>query len=335
MVAGDYLFSSGGLDDALRATVDALLNGVDQWDTDQLLAQSETEIVEYLVAKYSVRCPILLRDSIEADIPREVTRRIYNSYGRPQDDPLTRVVVHVPFEGDEEFFRLQPSTFGLNPPKASVNGDELLLTHETRELDGNVLRNWVDRALGDIEQYLSHARPQAEAHNASLPSVADHAVRQRKERLLRDRSAVASLGFPIRRKADAPSVSVPVRRRRVDPSPKAPARVTSHFQPEPELASDDYEEALRVLVSAARQLERIPDTAATLDENGRRNLLLVGLNTQFEGNAAGEVFNSRGKTDILIRVGDRNVFIGECKIWRGDQCIRAGDRSALEISSLA
>lgn len=31
----------------------------------------------------------------------------------------------------------------------------------------------------------------------------------------------------------------------------------------------------------------------------------------------GELFNGAGKTDILIRVDDRNIFIGECKVWSG------------------
>ena len=51
-----------------------------------------------------------------------------------------------------------------------------------------------------------------------------------------------------------------------------------------------------------------------LDEETIRDLLLALLNAQFEGAAAGEVFNAAGKTDILIRAGDRNVFIAECKI---------------------
>ena len=55
--------------------------------------------------------------------------------------------------------------------------------------------------------------------------------------------------------------------------------------------------------------------SAKLDEEEVRDLLLVLLNAQFEGKAAGEVFNCTGKTDILIREGDRNVFIGECKIF--------------------
>lgn len=39
------------------------------------------------------------------------------------------------------------------------------------------------------------------------------------------------------------------------------------------------------------------------------------LNAQFEGKAGGELFNCSGKTDILIREKDANVFIGECKIF--------------------
>jgi hypothetical protein len=62
--------------------------------------------------------------------------------------------------------------------------------------------------------------------------------------------------------------------------------------------------------------------AATLDEEKIRDLPPFFLNGQFEGAAAGEVFNAVGKTDILIRAGDRNVFIAECKIWKGPKTIR-------------
>ena len=33
--------------------------------------------------------------------------------------------------------------------------------------------------------------------------------------------------------------------------------------------------------------------------------------------APGETFNVSGKTDILVRSGDRNVFVAECKFWHG------------------
>jgi hypothetical protein len=48
-----------------------------------------------------------------------------------------------------------------------------------------------------------------------------------------------------------------------------------------------------------------------------RTHFLVQLNGHYEGQATGETFNYQGKTDILIRSGDRNIFVGECKFWGG------------------
>jgi hypothetical protein len=33
--------------------------------------------------------------------------------------------------------------------------------------------------------------------------------------------------------------------------------------------------------------------------------------------AVGEAFNAAGKTDILVRDGDRNLLVCECKFWKG------------------
>jgi len=59
------------------------------------------------------------------------------------------------------------------------------------------------------------------------------------------------------------------------------------------------------------------------------------LNTHYEGGATGETFNAAGKTDILIRVEDRNVFIGECKWWSGAAGFPRRARPALLLHDLA
>ena len=64
-------------------------------------------------------------------------------------------------------------------------------------------------------------------------------------------------------------------------------------------------------------IERSPASFASLDEEAIRTHFLLQLNGHYEGSATGETFNSSGKTDILIRVDNRNVFIAECKFWRG------------------
>jgi hypothetical protein len=111
-----------------------------------------------------------------------------------------------------------------------------------------------------------------------------------------------------------------VNRRKIE----TPRRLTASgpFEPEPVLAETQYEQALGVLRNARNALERAPSMTANLDEEKIRDLLLVILNAQFEGAAAGEVFNAAGKTDILIRADDRNVFIAECKIWKGPKTIQ-------------
>jgi len=90
------------------------------------------------------------------------------------------------------------------------------------------------------------------------------------------------------------------------------------------LAEADYESALRVLINSRNALERSPTMVAQMKEEQIRDLLLVNLNAQFEGRAAGELFNGAGKTDILIRVEDKNIFIAECKIWKSVKTIGEG-----------
>ena len=64
-------------------------------------------------------------------------------------------------------------------------------------------------------------------------------------------------------------------------------------------------------------MERSPSAFATMDEESLRSHFLVQLNGHYEGQATGETFNYEGKTDILIRVNGRNIFIAECKYWGG------------------
>jgi hypothetical protein len=97
--------------------------------------------------------------------------------------------------------------------------------------------------------------------------------------------------------------------------PADPAGHTNAYVPEPVIEDADYEAILDVLRSARNAMERTPGMCAELGEDDIRDWLLYMLNSHFKGAAAGEVFNRAGKTDILVRAGDRNVFIGECKIY--------------------
>jgi hypothetical protein len=64
-------------------------------------------------------------------------------------------------------------------------------------------------------------------------------------------------------------------------------------------------------------MERSPKTYAGMNEEARRDVILTSLNTHYVGQGVAEAFNVGGKTDLLVRVDNRNVFIGECKFWAG------------------
>jgi len=93
------------------------------------------------------------------------------------------------------------------------------------------------------------------------------------------------------------------------------------YKPEPALEMKQYEEVLGVISNMAIALERTPSVFANMEEEHLRDFLLVMLNAIFEGQATGETFNREGKTDILIRVENRNIFIAECKIWDGPKTL--------------
>jgi hypothetical protein len=87
--------------------------------------------------------------------------------------------------------------------------------------------------------------------------------------------------------------------------------------------TEHYEHILKVISNTAQGMERSPRTFAQMGEEALRTQFVVQLNGHYEGQATGETFNYEGKTDILVRVDGRNIFIGECKIWKGAESFKA------------
>ncbi len=312
------LFNDGALDATLNATLRAALKEIDSWDEDQLLGQPETEVIDYLVEKHSVRCPVLGDPwmDLPADIKKTISDRdMVAMYGHPVEVTATRVVVHIPFEGEHVFFTLRPNSFTHNPPRATIGKDELTILYEERSLDAEAIGRRIQSELQEIEKWLGWSRAMAENHNGHLPDSVRSAVQTRKERILANRATAGSIGIPIRQRGEA--TTPPLRRKTLRTEPRRPKPAAATFEAEPAMDAADYEEAIRLIRAAGTQMERSPSTTRRQSEEERRDWILVTLNSQFEGASGGEVFNAAGKTDILIRVRDRNVFIGECKIWRG------------------
>ena len=308
-------YGNDGLRIALRTRRQQARQAAYSWDARQLLATSEADIIDYLVATYSIECPVLHPElAVHLPVSEVIQGRV-------------TIVTAVPFDGDSEIFSLCFSRPFLGQPDAQLGKDELRLSWAGRiqasadpaGIQAKV-RRYVDSQLGKVEKCLSLCRGDIDRHNARLRELVSSVIAERKAGLMADRRLEASLGFPAPPRAGAPQFAVPVARRKIETHRRPAANAPS--QPEWVLPEVQYEQALTVLRNARNALERGPAMTAYLDEEKIRDLLLVFLNAQFEGAAAGEVFNAAGKTDILIRAEDRNVFIAECKIWKGPATIR-------------
>jgi hypothetical protein len=227
--------------------------------------------------------------------------------------PASKVVVSFPISGTTEMLDYQASTFSLSGKFGKISGSNVIVEVLERTLNPDTIRRQVDRVKQDIDQRVAWANGDL----ASFRATAEQSIRtnfsSRKERILNDREVEDALDIPVRT-SGIPRPPVPARRKQITLQTRTAQKA---FVPEPVLDEAVYQDVLDAVRAWATSLERTPGTAAKLDEEELRDLLLGNLNTYWQGGAGGELFNGSGKTDILIRHGDRNAFIAECKIWRG------------------
>ena len=295
---------------------------IEAMDGERLLNTSVEDLSEYFEKKYWVDVPVLRIDDIVADqnetqidVSHDPDRYIRDR-SRPFHIKGTAIEVTVPFDGDGEVFKIQPTSYTMNPPLADVRDGTLVLRIEGTNLTPEGVRGEVDRTLSDVGTYLTTLRGNAQGLNEQLRSLARTTIERRREKLLRDRNLLGSLGFKIRERdgASRTYVAPDVRRKLAPIMPKPSA---APFKPEPTLSNDDYEHVLGVVQNMAHVMERSPSAFVSMDEEALRSHFLVQLNGHYEGQATGETFNYEGKTDILIRSEGRNIFVAECKFWGG------------------
>lgn len=180
----------------------------------------------------------------------------------------------------------------------------------------------LDQAIGRIANMVNIANQDAITHNEGLERQFRPVVEARRKRILQRRELRGKLGFEIAKHNDPPR-PVPLERKVLGLQRRsaAPPAERRSYQDEYELDQADYEDVLSVVTGMLRAFERTPSVAAGTEEEFLRDILLISLNGTFKGAATGETFVKSGKTDILVSVEDRHVFVGECKWWKGPRSI--------------
>tara|TARA_B100002003_G_scaffold122418_1_gene112981 strand:- start:612 stop:1862 length:1251 start_codon:yes stop_codon:yes gene_type:complete len=303
-----------------------LKDEVANFHADRLLNTSVDDLCQYFIDKYRIDVPILKFNEIVAD-QRETKVDVSNDYryfgdrsGQPVRVDGSTVEITVPFQGDREVFNVQPTTYSLNPPRADITDGALILRFTGVNQTPVEVKGKIEKTLKDIETNLKNLRGTATRLNSSIGQTARDVINSRREKLLANQNLVSSLGYQLKQSVDTPKTySAPNVRRKLRPT--APTASKAPYTPEPELMMEDYEHILNVIHNMALVMERSPSAFKRMDEEALRTHFLVQLNGHYEGEASGETFNYEGKTDILIRSGGKNIFIGECKFWGGPKLL--------------
>lgn len=320
------LFSEYDLRATLKGAEAKLKDAVDAYDSDRLLNANQEDLVQYFVESATVTPLQFMDDDITADTEEtkvDVSHRFEDGGGFDDERvvvPGTAASLHVPFEGDASLFRCVASNRNLNPPYGQVSGQELILSFVGTDGDMARAKAELDSQLQNVRQHVAWIARDVASYNERLPQIARDAVVSRRRRLLEQRNLAASLGYAVRPKEGAPrTYAVPAKRRTIQT--KRQPGSGSRFVPEPVLDKTTYEGILTVLANMVQVMEESPDAFANLGEEDLRTHFLVQLNGQFEVGVTGETFRGSGSTDILLGLEGRNVFLAECKFWRGPKSL--------------
>lgn len=320
------LFSRIDIYNVLEHQKEAVKKEVYALESNYLLNSSETDLVQWLSNKLRLDIPeiqdlgihVTKHEETKVDVSRDPMRGIYDR-SRPFYIPGTKTVIAVPFIGDVGFFDISPSTYSSGGrPRADIVGNELHLTYEQAEANGEAIKAQYTRTVNEIKQNLGWLSENVKQFNNELEQLIQTHIDQRKRKLLAGAGMLESLGLPIKRRDDAPTTyTIPVSRRKLHI--EKPVATSTPFKPEPALENKEYEQILSIMQNMVLVMEKSPQAFEGMDEESLRTHFLVQLNGQYEGQATGETFNYQGKTDILISYEGKNVFIAECKFWGGER----------------
>lgn len=319
-----FLFCSSYLSDIKDSRKNSVREEVERLDANRLLNTSPEDLIKYLVEKNRMVVPTIRREEWSL-AEHETQIDVRNDRGRFIPDrsrawfvPGQHLEIEVPVDGDYTLLYVRPSTFTATGPRAEIRNGSIFLDFKviSDSAQQRDIRNEAIQVLEEIDKYLSWIRRDLNDFDQDLEREANQAISERRKRILDNQGRVASLGIPLKARHGAPqSFTLPDLRKKLVPT--LPSATSVAYEPEPTLDLQNYDHILSVVQNMTRVMERSPSAFKTMGEEDLRQHFLVQLNGQFEGGATGETFNVSGKTDILLRHKDRNVFIAECKFWKG------------------
>ena len=308
-----------------QAQLRELARKIDSEDEQYLLNVNDDEYLDHLVAEFSLDPLVLHFDAAEAtDEERMIPAERFppmSMVTRGRSYPKQVFTFHIPVSGALGLLRLSPNSrlawtinIELDRGARAISFDVIRFADNMDQVNAQY-----EGIVTNITEQHRNQTQDVDRYNGGLRSNAKQLFDKRKAALKRKAEMRTALKVPIRKNTAPATFAVPVKSpKRIVPRPVASSDA---YSIDPVLDSTIYAEILQLIHDFGRQLERLPATYKNKDEETLRDHFLLLLQPHFglEGSATGETFNASGKTDILIRYQNQNIFVAEFKFWRGQK----------------
>lgn len=182
-IIGKPLFSSGGgpaLSDVLRHNLaKEVPSKVERLPVSRLEGSSDEDLAAALFDECKAEPLVLKLEEAEVDV-HETSIDVQDVFGGRATVPGLRATKTVPFDGEAQFFKLTPNTWGTNAPYGDVRGNKVTVGMEVRESESEAALQHIDQTLAQIQQQIERQQAQIDEHNAQLPAVIASALQRRR-----------------------------------------------------------------------------------------------------------------------------------------------------------
>ena len=313
------------LSDVLTNQWSAVSRKIDSLTNEEIMANDLDVLAENIYAEFFIE-PVKIQEedfskrSIRQGRIKKYIEPIFRSpYDNREYVDMDGVIglFHFPYTGDESLFKCRASTFSLSGyPEIIVQGGDVIFRIEKSlsemKATGSKERILaeVNRNLESIRSGIEYANNDVKAFNLNLRDKILAELQKKLDKVQSFFDIANMFEVPVEKKEYAKQ-HIPLTRK-ISP-------IAHKYEKEDYygIRDSDYDDILQTIKHTASTYERTPASYKGMKEEDLRNTLLAALNATYKGDATGEAFRNKGKTDICIERENRAAFVAECKMWTG------------------
>lgn len=301
-------------------------NKIDKMSNEEIMANNLDVLAENIYQEFFIEPVTIFEEdfskrSIKQEKIQKYIEPFFRDYSGKKYVQVDGIIAefYYPYTGDPNLFKCRASTFSVSGyPEITVNKETVSFHMEcslsemnNANAKDNLLRN-LEHALKEIRDGISYANKDVTLFNNSLKQQALKWLEEKKKKVEAFFNIATLFEVPIEKKEYA-QTHISLKRNIV---PVAKHYESSNYYG---ILDSDYKDILDSIKHTGSTYERTPSSYKALHEEDLRNTLLAALNATYKGDATGETFRNRGKTDICIERENRAAFVAECKMWTGQK----------------